>query len=68
MATAVKATRSRGPGLRRVRDDRRTKGRLRELCEEVLASYRLAQGEDLVTQDDRDAAEQYLRSFTPRLA
>jgi hypothetical protein len=55
----------RSSGPRRNTSDRRTRGRLRELCDEVLASYRLAQGEDLVTQEDRDAAEQVLRSLTP---
>ena len=55
-------------GLRRVRSERRTKARLRELCEEVLASYRLAVGEDLVTPEDREVAEQYLRTMTPKLA
>jgi hypothetical protein len=60
---------SRGlSGPRRSRQDRRVRGRLRELCEEVLASYRVAQGEDLVTPDERDAAEHMLRSLTPRLA
>jgi hypothetical protein len=57
---------SRGP--RRQRGDRRTHGRLRELCDEVLASYRIAQGEDLVTDDDRQAAQQVLRSLTPNVA
>lgn len=59
----------RGPaGQRRVRSERRIKGRLRELCDEVLASYRLAVGEDFVTPDDREVAEQYLRTMTPKLA
>jgi hypothetical protein len=39
---------------RRQRQDRRTKGRLRELCDEVLASYRLAQGQDLLSQEERE--------------
>jgi hypothetical protein len=55
-------------GQRRIRSERRTKERLRELCDEVLASYRLAVGEDLVTSEDREVAEQYLRSMTPNLA
>jgi hypothetical protein len=55
-------------GRRRTKTERRTRGRLRELCDEVLASYRLAIGEDLVTQEDRDVAEQHLRSLTPNLA
>ena len=57
---------SRGP--RRNRTDRRTRSRLRELCDEVLASYRLAQGQDVVTDEDREAAKHVLRGLTPRVA
>ena len=57
---------SRGP--RRNRSDRRTRSRLRELCDEVLASYRLAQGQDIVTEEDREAAVQVLRGLTPTVA
>ncbi|MEX2178918.1 MAG: hypothetical protein WD801_09425 [Gemmatimonadaceae bacterium] len=57
---------SRGP--RRQRGDRRTRERLRDLCDEVLASYRLAQGQDLVSAEDREVAGQLLPSMTPRLA
>jgi hypothetical protein len=53
---------------RRTRQDRRTKGRLRELCDEVLASYRLAQGQDLLSQEEREAAQQVLRTLTPQVA
>jgi hypothetical protein len=49
---------------RRGRADRRTRSRLRELCDEVLASYRMAQGQDLLTQEDREEAEQVLRKVT----
>jgi hypothetical protein len=49
------------------RSDRRTLRRLRELCDEVLASYRVAQGQDLLTQEDREAAEQVLREVAPKL-
>ena len=60
---------NRGPrGPRRQRSERRTHGRLRDLCDEVLASYRVAQGEDLVTADDRQIAQQVLRSLTPSVA
>jgi hypothetical protein len=55
-------------GPRRQRGDRRTRSRLRELCDEVLASYRVAQGEDLVTAEDREVAEQLLRDLGPRVA
>jgi hypothetical protein len=47
--------------------ERRTRSRLRDLCDEVLASYRLAQGEDLVSSEDREAAHQVLRRLTPQV-
>jgi hypothetical protein len=58
---------------RRNRQDRRTRGRLprgrlRDLCDEVLASYRLAQGQDLLSQEERESAEQVLRELTPNVA
>jgi hypothetical protein len=48
--------------------DRRTRSRLRELCDEVLASYRLAQGQDIFPAEERDAARQLLRQLTPQIA
>jgi hypothetical protein len=69
MASSVRVTKARAPlGRRRTSSERRTKGRLRDLCDEVLASYRLAIGEDLVTDEDRDTAQQQLKTFVPRLA
>lgn len=69
MATSVRITKARAPlGRRRSQSERRTKGRLRELCDEVLASYRIAIGEDLVTDEDREVAQEQLRTFVPRLA
>lgn len=69
MSASARPSRMRDPMVqRRARSERRTKARLRELCEEVLASYRLAVGEDLVTSEDREVAEQYLRDMTPKLA
>ena len=56
---------NRSQGPRRQRGERRTRGRLCELCDEVLASYRIAQGQDLVTIEDRQAAEQVLRTLAP---
>jgi hypothetical protein len=53
---------------RRNRQDRRTRGRLRELCDEVLASYRMAQGQDLLSAEEREAAQQVLRTLTPKVA
>ena len=63
-----KSAKAKRGGTRRRRGDRRTRGRLRELCDEVLASYRAAQGEDLVTNEDRQVAEQVLRDLAPRVA
>jgi hypothetical protein len=42
------------------RQDRRTRRRLRELCDEVLASFRVANGRDLFSDEDRRAADQLL--------
>lgn len=53
---------------RRQRQDRRTRGRLRDLCDEVLASYRMAQGQDLVSAEERESAQQVLRQLTPGIA
>ena len=40
--------------------ERRTKHRLRELCDEVIASYRAATGYQLLTDDDRSQAQAFL--------
>ena len=53
---------------RRNRQDRRTRTRLRDLCDEVLASYRLAQGQDLLSPEEREAAKQVLRELTPQVS
>jgi hypothetical protein len=45
--------------------DRRTRSRLRELCDEVLASYRLAQGQDVLSSEERESAVEVLRNLTP---
>jgi hypothetical protein len=67
MATTIDSFMSRPVGPRRNRQDRRIRGRLRELCDEVLASYRLAQGQDLIAPEEREAAKQVLRSVAPRI-
>ena len=53
-------------GPRRQRAERRTRGRLRELCDEVLASYRAARGKDVVSDEDRREAKALLRRVTPK--
>jgi hypothetical protein len=47
-------------------DDRRTRPRLRELCDEVIASYRAAQGRDPIADGERREAEAFLANLTPR--
>jgi hypothetical protein len=42
--------------------ERRTKLRLRELCDEVLASYHQARGRDLFSSDDRKIARDIMAS------
>ena len=59
------SNRSRALGPRSVPSDRRSRTRLRDLCDEVLASYRLAQGQDIVTDEDRELASQLLRGISP---
>jgi hypothetical protein len=46
--------------------DRRTKLRLRDLCDEVLASYHQARGHDLFSSDDRKAARELISSAVSR--
>jgi hypothetical protein len=43
--------------------ERRTKLRLRELCDEVIASYHQSRGHDLFSNDDRKAARELMASI-----
>ena len=45
--------------------ERRTRARLRELCDEILASYRLARGQDLWTDEERREARMLLSRVAP---
>ncbi|HEX5580805.1 MAG TPA: hypothetical protein VFX39_04455 [Gemmatimonadaceae bacterium] len=45
--------------------DRRSRARLRELCDEVLASYRAAHGESPLTDADRAVAAELLPQVVP---
>lgn len=49
---------NRAAGPASVIDDRRTLLRLRDLCDEVLASHRIASDRDLFSDDDRLAVRQ----------
>ena len=47
--------------------ERRTRHRLRDLCDEVIASYRAATGGQVLTDDDRNEAYALLGRIMPRI-
>jgi hypothetical protein len=48
-------------------DERRRLLRLRELCDEVLASQRVRDGHEMMTPEERQEARTLLESFVPRV-
>jgi hypothetical protein len=44
--------------------ERRQRSRLRDLCDEVLASFRAASGRETISEHDRAVAEQILPRVT----
>jgi hypothetical protein len=48
-------------GPRPVRSDRRRRNRLRDLCDEVLASFRIASDRDPISEHDRAVANEMLK-------
>ena len=63
--TSRSASRRIAQGPRPVAADRRTHVRLRDLCDEVLASYRVARGDELLSAQDRAAADSLLAQVAP---
>ena len=58
---------ARATGPMPVVSERRQRGRLRELCDEVIASHRLARGEELFSERDRLEGRELLRTVgSPR--
>ena len=47
--------------------DRRTRPRLRELCDEVIASFRVATDRDVLSASERAEAKSLLARITPRV-
>jgi len=45
--------------------DRRQRVHLRDLCDEVLASFHAAQGQDPISEQDREAAKELLKGVAP---
>ena len=56
-----------GGGPRSGAADRRNRPHLRELCDEVLASFRVAREREVVSDGDRQAARSVLAELTPAL-
>jgi hypothetical protein len=61
MRTAPAATGKSGLST----DDRRTRQRLRDLCDEVLWSFRLAANEELISETERSEARAFLARMRP---
>ena len=51
-----------------VQQDRRQRGRLRELCDEVLASFRVARSRELISENELAESREMLASLTPMLS
>jgi hypothetical protein len=69
MSTTVNPTTAPSPDIDAAEqspDDRRHRTRLRELCDEVLASYRAASGNEPLTADERREARSTLDLIAPR--
>ena len=61
----MNSSRSRTAGPKNVPSERRNRRRLRELCDEVLASYRVASDRDVISESDRAAAQMVLAQIAP---
>ena len=64
----MNSTRFRAVGPKNVPSDRRNRRRLRELCDEVLASYRIASDRDVISESDRADARMMLARIAPLAA
>lgn len=54
-------------GPRLLSSDRRQRARLRDLCDEVLASFRIASGHDPISEQDREAARELMPAIAARV-
>jgi hypothetical protein len=62
-----KSTTPNSTGPVRVSRERRQRGRLRDLCDEVLASFRVAQERELISQRELAESRAMLAAMTPAL-
>ena len=65
MRTARVSASTKLSGPRRVAAERRRRTHLRDLCDEVLASFRLASDRDPISEQDREAAKELLPRVAP---
>ena len=63
--SAMPAAPAAGP--MHVSRDRRERSRLRELCDEVLASFRVAQSRELISEGELAESRALLATMTPGL-
>jgi hypothetical protein len=63
--SARSSTLSAGP--MRVNRERRERSRLRELCDEVLASFRVARSRELISEGELAESRALLATMTPGL-
>jgi hypothetical protein len=63
--TVARYRRRATPGPQPVVDERRSQMRLRELCDEVLASYRIAADQELFSDAEREEARALLARVVP---
>ena len=66
MSKTSRKTRNAGPV--QVSSDRRQRRRLRDLCDEVLASFRAAQSRELINADELAESRAMLATMTPALS
>lgn len=67
MPTMSPTIRTSPAGPMRVSRDRRERSRLRELCDEVLASFRIAQSRELISEGELAESRALLATMTPGL-
>lgn len=67
-STKTTPTRTSTTGPARVSTERRQRGRLRDLCDEVLASFRIARSQELISERELAESRAMLASMTPALS
>ena len=66
MSSTTRNSKNSGPV--RVNSERRQRSRLRDLCDEVLASFRAAQSRELISADELAESRAMLATMTPVLS